>query len=428
MEQDFFDLYLKYVENTESPTFFHRWSAITGIGALLGRQYYLTHGHSKLFPNQYVMLLGSPGTRKSSSIKMFKELIVKTGYDTIAASKSSKEKFLMDMAGMDDVEIGFNGYPTTGKKSKAKTSEEILDENFGWNENKVSGPSEVFVMADEANNFFGNNAIDFVSLLGELWDFNGTYSSRVKNGVSIEVPDPTVSILSGNTPTGFSLMFPSEVIGQGFFSRLILVHGEPSGKRIAFPTPPNEEETERLISYLQRIKLEVGGEAQISNEAKVMLEKIYDSKTVIEDSRFESYLNRRFTHLLKLCLIFSATRLSNSIDSCDVVYANTVLTHTEHYMPRALGEFGKAKNSDVAHKVISVLEGATEPMKLMDIWAYVHQDLEGMKQLGDMVQNLASAGKLIFTNAGVIVKRKAVDRVVNGVLNYNLLTQSEIGF
>src|ERR1700748_677909 len=155
MDGDFFDLYLKYVENTESPTFFHRWSAITGIGALLGRQYYLTHGHSKLFPQQYVMLLGSPGTRKSTAIKMFKELIVKTGYDTIAASKSSKEKFLMDMAGMADIEIGMNGYPTTGsqsKRKKDKSVEEILDENFGWENDKPSGPSEVFVCADEANN------------------------------------------------------------------------------------------------------------------------------------------------------------------------------------------------------------------------------------------------------------------------------------
>ncbi len=78
MEQgdSFLTQYLHYVGDTEAPIFYHRWAAISAIGAYLGRQYSFTLGHSALYTNMYIMLIGEPGSRKSTAIKIAKKTVI----------------------------------------------------------------------------------------------------------------------------------------------------------------------------------------------------------------------------------------------------------------------------------------------------------------------------------------------------------------
>lgn len=349
--------------------------------------------------------MGSPGTRKSTAIKIASSLIKQAGYENVAADRTTKEKFLLDLAGED------------------KVATDVLDLNlFGG----VPDAAEILVAADEFNSFIGNGNIEFLSMLGVLWDHNGTFSNRVKNSKSVEIVDPTVSILSGNTPTGFSLAFPVESIGQGIFSRILLIHGEPSGRKITFPEPPTVEETAVMLEYLTKIRSECYGTLKISDTAKNLLDKIYKSWNGITDVRFESYANRRFTHLLKLCILVCAARVSINLSEQDVVFANTILTHAEHTMPQALGSFGKARNSDVAHKALQILGASHTPLTLKDLWVDLHTDLEKMTDLADILRNLVAADKLLQHNAGFLIKRKLIEETAtDGLVDYSFLTEEE---
>ncbi len=415
MQEDFFSSYLAYTSETEVPAIFNRWAAISGIGAFLGRQYYFQHGHFTIQPNTYCMLIGSPGTRKSTAIKLMKKLLTDSGYTTIAADKSTKEKFLLDLAG------------ETGEGKSLLSPDELLDQNLFGDSDDLKQDAEMFIMADEFNDFFGNGNIEFISLLGTLWDYSGTYRNRIKNGTSVNIHNPTVSILGGNTPTGFSLAFPTEILGQGFFSRILLIYGEPNGKRITFPKPPDPEHTRFLIEYLRRIKQSSFGPANLTRSAELLLEKIYTSASTIEDVRFESYYTRRFSHLLKLCLITSAARCSKDISECDVIHANTILTHTERLMPKALGEFGKAKHSDVSHKIIQLLDSSHEILTFKQIWKHVSNDLEKMADLATLVQNLIAADKIqtVPGGLGFLPKRKIIEQSDSSVLDYSYLSEEE---
>lgn len=423
MRDDFFTSYLHYTRNNEVPTFFHRWSAIAGLGALLGRNYSLRFGHQTLQPNIYCMLLGSPGTRKSTAIKIMKSLLVQSGYEHLAADKSTKEKFLLDLSGAqyDD---------------KGKLIRDVLAENiFGDAEDESTAPPrEMFIAADEFNDFFGNGNIEFISLLGTLWDYEGVYKNRIKNGISVSIPHPTVSILGGNTPTGFALAFPSEILGQGFFSRILLIYGESSGKKIAFPVPPTIDETNAILRQLANIRMNAIGLCSLEASAEKLLTKIYTSWKGIDDVRFESYSNRRFTHLLKLCLIHSASRqiqdtqgnvsTKQVITEQDVIYANTVLVHTERFMPRALGEFGKSKHSDVSHKIMQVVEKAEKPLTLQEIYKHIDRDVTVI-EVQTLIKNLQVAQKLQSTGTGYLpIKTMAVEFASDEV-DFSFLTEEE---
>lgn len=416
VQEDFFSQYLAYVSNTEVPTFFHRWSCIAGVGAMLGRNYYFQHGHFTVNPNIYCMLIGSPGTRKSTAIKLMKGLLIQAGYSTIAADKTTKEKFMLDLAG----ETG------DAENLKGLTADQLLDRNiFGEPDETNTIPAEMLIAADEFNDFFGNGNIEFISLLGTLWDYSGIYKNRIKNGKSVSICNPTINILGGNTPTGFSLAFPTDILGQGFFSRLLLIYGEPTGKRITFPKAPDPVLTAELVSVLSYIRNKVVGMAKLSPAAERLLDKIYQSWRGIDDVRFASYSNRRFTHLLKLCLIHSAAALRNEIHEADVVYANTVLTHTEHLMPKALGEFGKAKHSDVSHKLIQVLEEQNRPVSLKELWKHVSNDLDKINDLSDLLRNLVAADKIQTIKEGFLPKRRIRVEKDDGTTDFSLLTAEE---
>lgn len=415
-QPDFLTEYLAYTANTEIPAFFNRWSAIAGIGAMLGRQYFLPHSHKIIYPNMYVMLIGTSGTRKSTAIKLMKKFMIGAGYINIAASKTTKEKFLLDLSGETD-----------DPNSRYKSTEDFLDQHLSGSGADVR---ECFIMADEFNDFFGNGNIEFISLLGNLWDYEGIFTNRIKNGKSVTISNPTISILGGNTPTGFSLAFPTDVLGQGFFSRILLIYGEPNGRRIAFPETPSGERTVEIGVFLGEIKVRVFGESSLSSTAKNLLGKIYHSAAGVDDVRFDSYSTRRLEHLLKLCLVVSASRLSKSIEEYDVVYANTILSHTEQLMPKALGEFGRAKNADVSHRVLEIIAKSLVPVTNKMLWREVRTDLEKIEQLAAITGNLMAADKIQFvpSHKGFLPKYKPrIERELDDTVDWSLLTDEEKG-
>jgi len=411
--EDFFSSYIDYCGETEVPAIFNRWAAITGLGAMLGRQYHFDHGHFHIYPNIYCMLIGSAGTRKGTAIKLMRKLVEQTGYQKFAAERTSKEKFLLDLAG-------------EGSDGELMTPEQLLDQNL-FGEGGAKPDCEMFVAIDEFNDFIGNGNIEFISMLGNMWDYHGLYKNRIKTGKSVEINNPTISIIGGNTPTGFSLAFPTEILGQGFFSRLLLIYADRASRRITFPPPPPPEATARVLELLRRIKATAIGSARLSGSAEKLLDKIYQRNLAVDDVRFESYSNRRFTHLLKLTVLCSASDATGKIDEKHVIYANTILSAAEHHMPRALGEFGKAKHSDVSHKIIQLAESTHTILTFKEVWKHVSNDLEKMSDLGVLLQNLVAAEKLQLVpgNKGFLPKRKIIEDVDTSMVDYGLLSLEE---
>lgn len=368
------------------------------VGAMLGRQFWMPFGTGKIFPNQYVMLIGSPGTRKSSAVKTARKLLGTTGYQSFAAEKTTKEKFLLDLEGSDeDLFVTTHGRPGASKNS-ITAADVLANLDLAPSGDAHDGiPREVFIVADEFNDFAGTGNLDFLSMLGVLWDWDDedtTYKQRFKNTKSISIFQPTVSILSGNTHAGFKLAFPEQALGQGFLSRLVLVHSEPSGKKVSFPKPPPAGVADALKERLTQIRETVRGAAVRSKEAEQALDTIYRTFKDLEDYRFKSYSSRRYTHLLKLCLLVAAMRLSTTVELKDVILANSILTYTESSMPKALGEFGRSKDSDAQHNIMTALYESHRPLGVEDLWKVVSRDLDKTSRLVELLQSLTQAGKI----------------------------------
>lgn len=414
-----FDLYFEYVKDTEPPIIYHRWSLLTCLSAMLGRQCWIPFGASRIFPNQYVMLIGEPGARKSTAIKMARKLISSAGYKNFAATKTTKEKFLIDLEGIEE-----------STDDDTVTPSKVMENLFGESVNDE--PREVFIVADEFNDFMRCGDLEFHSMLGALWDWDDEslhYEQRLKNSRSVKIYQPTINLLGGNTHTGFAEMFPPQAIGQGFLSRMLLIFSEPSQRKIAWPTQPSAEQHKTLIECVQKIHKEIQGPMDFTPQAKQVLTVLYNTYEGFSDVRFTSYFTRRYTHLLKLCILCAAINLTRVIGLKEVVLANTILRYTEHFMPKALGEFGKAKNADVANRILQLLTKQDySPMDVPEIWKHVSADLDRLEDLAKLMIGLQQAGKVNWvknqTTQGYLIVRKALGSQ-ELYTDYNLLKEYE---
>lgn len=410
---DFFKQYIEFTGGTEVTALANRWSMIGALGAWLGRSMYIKFGGSCIYPNQYIMLLGGSGAKKSTAIKSAKKLLHGAGFQNFSAEKISKEKFLAELGKAQTIE-------GTGALNNFLDQQLFADVDTGEYR-------EVWICADEFNDFFANNIFEFVSTLGVLWDYEGLYENKVKHGESVVIPNPTVNILSGNTPTTFAETFPPTAIGQGFFSRLLAIHIAPSGRRIARPPSPTEEETAEFIAKLIEIKNFHSGEIEITEEAWELLDDIYINWKPVQDLRFEAYGSRRHTHLLKLCLIHAAARLSPVIEPLDVRRANTILDHAEFYMPDAFGEFGTARNSGLTHKILTTLDSSAELLTTIDLWTRMQLEFAKLEEFQTHLTGMVQAGKLQMQGDKILPKKRILETPTNKWVDYRYLSSEERG-
>lgn len=421
--KEFFDLYFEHVGDTESPMIFHRWAILSSISAALGRNAYVELGHYKIYPNMFNMLIGVSGCRKDSAINISKKLLKKAGYDCFSSNKTSKEKFISDLCDR-------NSLPNDGSIDLTDLGNMRVDD-------LLSRPAECYIALGEFQDFLGQNNLDFITMLGALWDMPDTYEHRIKTGRSPNVDRPTVSILGGSTPTGFSLIFPPEIVGQGFLSRLILIHGEPTFKKIAWPKRPKDDP--RLIQRIKEIMgIKVDTKFDMTDSAYDMIGEIYETNIVMDDPRFTSYQSRRHIHLLKLCAVLSCLNFDSPIGLItkeNVLEANTILYYTEQRMPLALGEFGRGRNSEVSNAIMENLTKANKPLSMQDLWRIVGHDLNSIKDLQEIMRGLQSTEKIQAITitesnvqaSGFLPNKKRVDYFKAHMLAPHILTEEERG-
>lgn len=425
------DLYLETYGGSEPPESFQRWCFLTGLSSMLGRRTFFQHGAFNLYPTIYAMMVGVPGTRKSTAIKQLKSLMRQAGYSAFAADKTTKEKFLVDLDGSHDEQ------ELQAKEAGEKVN--ICLDNLFADSYDPDAPKEIFICADEFYDFMGQQNIDFISLLGNLWDFTGTFEYKIRHGKKVVIPEPTVSLLGGCTFETFSMVFPAAVMGQGFLSRLLMVFAEPTGRKITWPTPPDGTKVGILANSIALpFNLLKPDSLQLvpSASALKLLDELYQDWSDLADPRLRHYSNRRFSHLLKLLQVcFMARMLLHfpdkvvpgrllEVETCDVIAANTYLSAIEHNMPKALGEFGRSKNSLVQQTILEYLRGCDDAVDLRSIWKVVSRDLDDQRMLSSILMGMAAADLVHFV-AGrgwyAVAKRRALEAHVN----IELLSESE---
>lgn len=387
VEQNAVKLYLEFIKFTESPPLMHKWAFLSCAAAALGRDVYFKFGHlGNIYPNMYVLLTGVPATRKSSAITVAEELLSKSGFKHFGYSRSTREKFL------EDFEMGFNS-DFINSEGEFDISAAIKAEGSG------STGHQAYICSDEFVDFLGRGNMSFIDTLTTLYDTKEKdYTDRLKNSRSIRIPKPVVNILGGITPSSFASAMPSDVAGQGFLSRLLLIFANPSSRKITIPPPPDAKIELELIRRLTHV-MQITGEMRIGDESYKLLDEIYQNYNDLSDPRLAYYCARRLTHLIKLSMVCQALQPDCPKDSPEltteaIIEANTYLHEAEMHMHHALGEYSDSRFAKASSKLLTFMINHKSPVGVPQIWEVVSNDLDRPAQMNELITTLVEHKKI----------------------------------
>lgn len=414
------------VEETESPRLFHVWSALSGLSACLGRRCWLPFGPMTVFPNQFVVLVGTPGTRKSTAMSIMKRQLRKsTGIRFAPADTAGQRQGLVEaMKGaneqkefLDNVELAVNENSLAGLTLEDIASvTNVPDESDPSHFVSAADKHHIMVTATELSRFIGQNNLQMLDFLVTMWD-GEDYEYQTKGGLTV-LKNPLINLLSCTTPISIHHSMPPAAGGQGFLSRMILVYGSRKHKLVPRPVEPDQDSVDAVRAGFNRAYYELAGEVTETPEAKAYSESLYNWQLEINDPRFGYYHERRYDHLLKLAMALAASRGSLHIVKDDYVEAHRILRATERGMPDALGEFGMNPLAALKQSMLEYVRSRGS-VTVEELRAVFHRDsnakdfmeavndLSRLKQIA-MAQTQSGQGVLVARGGGANVEDEMI--------------------
>lgn len=358
------DNYLKYTENTESPTSYHIWCALSVIAGALQRRVYLRWGLGQvIYPNIYVVLIGAAGkTRKGVAIGIAKDFLKRVPGVTVTPESSSGRQAMIQ-----------------AMKRAGSSFTDPTDNNIKFH-------CAVTAFSEELSVFLGQGDIAYLASLTDWYDSKDDWEYETVSRGKDSLQGLCLTFCGGTAPDWIQSMLPAEAIGGGFTSRIIFVV-EDKKKHIVPEYEMDEaaiELGEKLMRDLERIG-NLRGAMTFTDTAKELYKKWYVTEThkldngqpAVDDSRFASYCERRATHLRKLMMICSASRGDDlKISDEDFYKAKGLLEDVEVNMGRTFGGFGKSRTSDEVELVMNFIKEQGTTTRKMLLTKYF-RDLEG---------------------------------------------------
>lgn len=388
IQNKFIQKYLLHLENaTEAPPLFHVWSAISAAGACAQRRTWFQMGMIRVYFNQYIILVGPSGVRKSTALSISRKL-VSSGTHSIQFAPSDtaghRQGLIKSMA--DEIE----------DDEEFDTIEKLESLNFDEVDVSDKKPRSTYICASELATFIGQKSFEFISFLTDIWDNKPYYSYRLNSGKFI-IYKPSVCMLAATTAESMFACLPNNTIEGGFLSRTILVYCAQKHKAIPWPEAPNERREKEFSEVYKFIAESVEGEMTYRPEAKNRIIELYSYDPKITDTRFSNYKERRNVNLVKTacCLALLEKRMTLTIK--DINDAHLILSFTEEHMSDALGEYGMNPITIAKQRIVDYLTTAkldTPMVSTLDLYSLLNRDITKQDFL-TALSLLCQDGKLV---------------------------------
>lgn len=356
---DWLTAYLKYTESSESPVSFHLWAGVSAIGAALQRKVYIKWGHSTIYPNQYIILVGPSGqSRKGEAINISRGMVESLKIPMIGED-NSQEAIIVEM-------------------KNAVTS--FTDKG----NNRLTFQCAVSCFVEELSVLCGQQNTQFLSYLTNWYDSRDHWKRTTKHQGTDEILGMCYNMLAATAPDWIPYILPREAIGGGFTSRCLFIVESGKSKIVANPNAIQQHDglKKKLMRDLEAVHALSGA---MVLDAKTLAKYIewyenqeYDIRRgcpALRDQLFQGYMARRATHFFKTMMVMSASRGSDmTIIERDFNRARSMLDQAEKKMPLAFAGIGKARYAEETQQIldfISVHGKVTKADILTQFWRSV---------------------------------------------------------
>lgn len=309
MGEEVLEQYVELVKGENWHDAFVRWSFLAYASACLGRRVYLRNGTDYEYPTIYVMFVGPPSAKKTSTAKAPVELFhpLQQNKPFIAADVMTPAAWIQELKEAEE-RIG-----TVDEHAPIY----ILSKEFSSILRDIGGGSPLDLLLS----FFDSRAP------GQIFR-----KRTVSSGV-VEIKNPAVTVLGCTTPAG---LYDSEIMragSTGFISRFIIV-AHPRFVRGSFNRPDVSLNARldfaKFFDELCTMRGEIMMDQGATDFARGVYEEInaaYEKKDL--PTYIEEYYGRKLTQVYKVGMIFACMRKSRVINRQDLEQAYDIITKTE---------------------------------------------------------------------------------------------------
>lgn len=361
----------------DAPKEFVFWSGVYTIAAALRRQVVIPKRHLgswECFPHLYVMFVGPPGMRKTTSMMEFANPLL----SQVGSLRSGPTYF----------------------------TKEILTDQM------IQSPdTSVYLMVGEFADLMQKNKA------GEMYDF---LTSMYDNKPNLEVgtmmrgiqvgKKPSLNMFAATTPAWISENMTAGVIGGGFASRVLFVYADKlRDPQLIYTSKMKELNTDELEKDLLNDLIEISnlsGEFEIEEGLEDKLNR-WNSKHAASapiDPRFAGYHSRKPMMVLKLAMIHSvATKSDLVVTEEDFIWGLGALESTEPQLSKIFAGIGKneyvfdmdaitgfviTRGEVTEEDIYDQFRAAASPDKLSEL-------IRGCVQCGDLLYKRVE-GKIVY--------------------------------
>ena len=281
--------FIEATDNLESPRVFRKWVAIGTIGAALQQKVYLESAGTPVYPNLYIALVGRPGVGKTRPIMKARSFLSQLERFHIAPTSMTAASLVDALA---EAHCIYPLYPGPALDFHSMT-----------------------IMSDDWSALL--TGIDNEGIIGaftQFYDCHPYLHTRRIGQIRIQLDHPQLSLLSGTTPTDLLRYMPELAWGQGFASRVILVHSTEKNVRDDFAPGGPSINPDDIIEDLKYITTVIGRFSVSEEFRKAVNEwRAGNEEPRPSHPKLEHYNNRRRINLYKLAMVHSVDRGSDLV-------------------------------------------------------------------------------------------------------------------
>ena len=200
-EESWFREWLRCWEATELPTSYLLFTAMSMMGATMGRGTWYVDDYRPLFPMLNILLIGNSGIGKSSSMSVSRLYL------------------------LEKLPVEFRPQFFGGATTKEKLHEDLMP------------MPQAIIYASELAAFF--NKADYMKPLlpyiTELLDYNPV-ELRTRSNQLQRIAEPAVTVMGGSTKDWLQTALPDTAIGGGFLPRFFIIKEDHRKQRVANPS------------------------------------------------------------------------------------------------------------------------------------------------------------------------------------------------
>lgn len=355
MEGALLEDYVKFVSSECWYEPFVRWSFLAYASANLARKVYVREGTDYEYPTIYVLFVGPPSAKKSSTAKAPVELFFnyQNSPPHLAPDVMTPAAWFLEL-------------------NDAKEKEGKLDQQ-----------SPMFILSKEVSNILrdigGGSPLDILLSFFDSRAPGVNFTKRIASmSDPIVLPNPAVTFLGCTTPDGLRY---SEVLAAGntgFISRFITVC-MPRFVKGTFRRPALDKNISvEFAAYFDRLA-GMRGEMHFTEEAMSLREQIWEECNKKQENPMitqiqEEYWGRKHTQVNKVAMIFACLRHSMQISADDVRKAYDMVTATEQNHAYILPKPVDLKNERLASAFVSCLGRFKDGISEKELREYLTKD------------------------------------------------------